>query len=56
MVGYRNTSGVAKNAAEIAQKKSNNLPMVSFIHNGNEITTCIGVASKSKTQNPKQHF
>ena len=59
MVGYRNTSDVAKKAAEVAQKKSNNWPMVSFIHNGSEITTWMGSqlwASNSKAQNPKEHF
>ena len=28
--------------------------MVSFIHNGSEITTWMGIASKPKAQNPKQ--
>ena len=39
MVGYKGTSDVAKKAAEVAQKKSNNWSMVSFIHNGNDIIT-----------------
>ena len=56
MVGYRNTSDVAKKAAEVAQKKSNNWPMVSFIHNGSEITAWMDIASKPKAQNPEQHF
>ena len=56
MVGYRNTSDVAKKAAEVAQKKSNNWPMVSFIHNGSEITTWMDIASKPKTHIPEQHF
>ena len=30
--------------------------MVRFIHNGSEITTGKGIASKPKAQNPKQHF
>ena len=31
--------------------------MVSFIHNGSEITTWMGHSFKTKTQNPtKQHF
>ena len=39
MVGYKDTSDVAKKAAKVAQKKSKNWYMVSLIHNGNEITT-----------------
>ena len=39
MVGYRDASDVTKKAAEVAQKKSNNWFMVSFIHNGSEIIT-----------------
>ena len=38
MVDYRDTSDVAKKAAEVAQKKTNNCIVVSFIHNGSEIT------------------
>ena len=34
-----NTSGVTKKAAEVAQKRRSNWPMMSFIHNGREITT-----------------
>ena len=49
MVGYRNTSDVAKKAAEVSQKKRNNSPMVSFIHNGSEMTTWMG----HKTKNTK---
>ena len=30
--------------------------MVVFIHNGREIITSMGIASKPKAQNPKQHF
>ena len=52
MVGYQDTSDVAKKAAEAAQKKRNNWPMVSFIHNGSGW----GIASKPKAQNLKQHF
>ena len=49
MVGYRNTSDVAKKAAEVApKKKSNNWPMVSFIHNESEITTWMGHSFKTK--------
>ena len=39
MVGYKDTSDVAKKTTEVAQKKSNKWPMVSFIHNASEITT-----------------
>ena len=42
MVGYSNTSDAAKKAAEIGQKKEQYWPMVSFIHNGSDITTWIG--------------
>ena len=53
MIGYRDTSKVAKKAAEV----SNNWPMVSFIHNGSEITTWMGHSFKIKsTKNPEQHF
>ena len=49
MVGNRDTSDVAKKAVEVAQKKSNNWPIVSFIHNGSEIKTWIGYSFKSKS-------
>ena len=39
MVGYKDTSGVAKKLLKLHRKKSNNKPMVSFIHNGSNITT-----------------
>ena len=47
MVGCRKT---AKKAAEVEQKKSNNWPMVSFIHNGSEITTWMGHSFKTKNK------
>ena len=56
MVGYRNTSDIAKKDAEVAQKKSNNLLIVSFIHNGSEITTWIGHSFKNQKQNLEQHL
>ena len=56
MVGYRNTSDVAKKAAEVAQKKSNNWPMVSFIHNGSEITTWMGQSIKTKRAKSRATF
>ena len=39
MVGYKDTSDIAKKATEVAQKKSNKWSIVSFIDNGSEITT-----------------
>ena len=51
MLGYRNTSNGTKKAAEVSQKKRNNSPMVSFIHNGSETTTWMG----HKNQKHKIH-
>ena len=56
MVGYRDTSDVVKKAAEVAQKKSNNWPMVSFIHNGSEITTWMGHSFKTKNSKSRATF
>ena len=42
MVGYRNTSDVAKKAAEAAQKMSSRAHGEFYIHNGSEITTWMG--------------
>ena len=56
MVGYRDTSDVVKKAAEVAQKKSNNWPMVSFIHNGSEITTWMGHSFKTKNTKSRATF
>ena len=56
MVGYRDASNVAKKAAEIAQKKSNNLPMVGFTHNGSEITTWMGHSFKNKSTTSEATF
>ena len=56
MVGYKDAPDAAKKAAEVVQKKSNNWPIVSFIHNGSEITTWMGHSffktkrTKSKTK------
>ena len=50
----KDTSGVAKNAGEIAQKKEHNWPMVSFIHNECKVILGWGITSKPKRQNPKQ--
>ena len=49
MTGYKNNFGVAKKAAEVVQKKNNNLPMVSFIHNGSETITMMGYNFKTKS-------
>ena len=53
-----NTSGVTKKAAEVAQKRRSNWPMMSFIHNGREITTWVGYSFKTKStkSKAKQHF
>ena len=52
MVGYKDTSDVAKRAAEVRhRKKSNKWPMVSFIHNRSEIITWMGDSFKTKAQN-----
>ena len=48
MVGYKDTSDVAKKAAETAHKKSSNQPVVSFIHNGSKITTWMEHSFKPK--------
>ena len=39
MVGYKDTSNVARKPRKLHRKKSNNQPIVSFIHNGSEIIT-----------------
>ena len=59
MVDYRNTSNVAEKVAEVAkklQKKSNNWPMVSFIHNGSEIATWMGHSFKNKNTKSRATF
>ena len=56
MVGYKDTSKVAKKAAEIAQKKSNNWSMVSSMHNGSEIITWMGHNFKTKSTKSKTKF
>ena len=58
VIVYQDISVEVKNAAEIAQKKSNNWTMVSFIYNGSEITTWTGYSFKTKStkSNAKQHF
>ena len=56
MVGYKDTFDVAKKAAEAAQKKNNNWPMVNFIHNGSEIITWMGYSFKIKNTKSKATF
>ena len=56
MVGYKNTSDVAEKAAKVAQKKSNNWPMVIFIHNGSEVITWVGHNFKTKSTKSKATF
>ena len=55
MVAYKDTSDVAKKAAEVAQKKINNWPMVSFIHTGSEIAW-MSYSFKTKTTRSKATF
>ena len=47
---------MAKKAAEVAQKKSNNWPMLSFIHNSSVITTWMGYSCKTKCTKFKAKF
>ena len=56
MVGYKDTSSLAKKASEVAQKNSNNWPMVSFIHNESEITTWMGHSFKTKSTTSRATF
>ena len=49
MVGYGDTSDVAKKLLKLNEKKSNNWPMVSFIHNGSDITSWMGHSFKTKS-------
>ena len=57
MVCYKDASNVAKTPAEVAQKKKNrnNWPMVSFIRNGNEITTWMGHSFKTKNTKSRSY-
>ena len=56
MGGYRNSSNVPKENAQVAQKKTNNWPMVSFIHNGSEIATWMGYGFKTKNAKSRATF
>ena len=50
MVGYRNTSDVAKKAAEVAQKMNSRAHGEFYIHNGSEITTWMGHSFSTKNK------
>ena len=54
LLTYYDTFVIAKKAADVAQKKENSWTIVSFIHNGSEITIWMGYSFKTKAQNPKQ--
>ena len=56
MVGYRNTSDVAKKAAEVAQKISSRAHRKFYIHNGNEITTWMGHNFNTKNTKSRATF
>ena len=45
-----------KKLLKLHGKKSNNQPMVRFIHNRSEITTCMGYSFKTKTTKFKARF
>ena len=51
MVGYKDTSNVAKKAAEVSQKKNNNKLLVSFVYSWNEIATWMGHSFNTKSKN-----
>ena len=48
MVGYKDTFDVAKKLLQLHRKNNNNCPMVSFIHNGREVTIWLGHSFKTK--------
>ena len=57
MVGYRNNSDVAKKAAEVAQKKEEQLAHGEFcIHKGSEITTWMGHSFNTKNTTSRATF
>ena len=55
MVGYKDTYEV-KNLLKLNRKKTTDWPMVSFIHNGSEITTWMGRRFKTKSTKSKGIF
>ena len=57
MVGYKDTSNVARKTRKLHRKKSNNQPMVSFIHYGSEIITAMmGHSFKTKSTKSRVTF
>ena len=56
MVGYRNTSNVAKKAAKIAEKMSSRAHGDFYIHNGSEITTWMGHSFNTKNAKSRAKF
>ena len=50
MDGYKNTTDVAKKLLKLQRKNSSNWSIVSFIHNGIEITTWMGHSFKTKNK------
>ena len=55
-VAYQDTSDKTGKAAGVAQKRSNNWPMMSFIHDGNERTAWMGYSFKTKSTKFKATF
>ena len=56
MVGYRNTSDVAKKAAEVAQKMNSSAHGEFYIHNGSEITTWMEHSFNTKNTKSRATF
>ena len=56
MVGYGNTSDVAKKAAEVAEKMSSRAHGEFYLHNGSEITTCKGHIFNTKNTKSRATF
>ena len=56
MAGYKDTSGEAKKLLKLHRKKSNHRPMVSFIHNGSNITTWMGISLKPQSRKSTAPF
>ena len=54
-VGYQDTPDVAKKAAEVVRKKSNNWLMVE-LYNGSEITTSMGYSCTTKSAKSNAAF
>ena len=56
MVGYRNTSVLAKKAAEVEQKMNSRAHGEFYIHNGSDITTWMWHSFNIKNTNPRATF